>query len=179
MERYVPAIARFLRERPVPVHHVRYEDLVQDPETEVEKICRFAALPFEPGMIDYGESGRSQESVRGLGDPTAVAKQSRPTTGSLSKWAEQLTGEADKVAQCQRILTSLLDEDLETWGYDRRAIAAELDAIDLGGAGRKKPSLTRYRLERMVVTRLRKNIHRNALGRLVGKVRWACDVLLR
>ena len=179
MERYVPAIARFLRERPVPVHHVRYEDLVQNPETEVEKICTFAGLPFEPGMIDYGESGGAQESARGLGDPLTVAKHSRPTTQSLAKWAEQLTGEADKVAQCQRILAGLLDEDLETWGYDRRAIAAELDAIDLGGAGRARPSLTRYRLERMVVTRLRKNIHHNALGRLVGKVRWACDLLLR
>lgn len=179
LERYVPAIARFLRERPVPVHHVRYEELVQNPETEVEEICRFAGLPFEPEMIDYGERGGAQQSARGLGDPVAVAKQSRPTTGSLSKWAEQLTGEADKVAQCQRILASLLDEDLETWGYYRRAIEAELDAIDLGGARRTRPSLTRYGLERMVVTRLRRNLHRNALGRLVRRIRWACDVLLR
>ena len=179
MERYVPAIARFLRERPVPIHHVRYEELVQNPEAEVGKICSFAGLPFEPGMIDYGERGGAQDSARGLGDPTTVAKQSRPTTGSLSKWTEQLTGKADKVALCQRILASLHDEDLETWGYDRRAIAAELAAIDLGGARKKKPSLTRYSLERMVTIRLRRNIHHNALGRIVRKVRWACDILLR
>ena len=62
---------------------------------------------------------------------------------------------------------------------EAESIAAELDAIDLGGTPQKKPSLTRYSLERRVATRLRKNIHHNALGRLVRKVRWACDVLLR
>jgi len=179
LERYVPAIARFLRERPAPVHHVRYEELVQHPEAEVEKICSFAGLPFEPDMIDYGEQGGAQESARGLGDPVAVAKQSRPTTESLSKWAEQLTGKPEMLTQCQRILAGLSDEDLESWGYARRAIATELDAIDLGGAPRKKPRLTRYSLERRIVTRLRKNIHHNALGRLIGKLRRACDVLLR
>lgn len=179
LERYVPAIARFLRERPVPIHHVRYEELVQNPESEVEKICQFAGLEFDPGIVDYGNRGGDKESARGLGDPMTVAKQSRPTTGSLSKWAEQLTGQPDKVAQCQRILASLTDEDLETWGYDRHAIATELEAVDPGGQPRKKPALTRYNLERRLVTRLRKNIHHNALGRLVRKIRWACDVLLR
>lgn len=179
LERYVPAIARFLRERPVPLHHVRYEELVRNPESEVQAICEFAELRFEPEMIDYGERGGAQQSARGLGDPVAVAKQSRPTTESLSKWARQLTGNAEKVAQCRRILASLLDEDLQTWGYDRRSIAADLDAIDLAGARPKKPSLTRYGLERRVATRLRRNIHHNALGRLVRRIRWACDVLLR
>jgi len=179
LERYVPAIARFLRERPVPIHHVRYEDLVRNPAAEVQAICDFAGLPFEPEMIDYGERGGAQQSARGLGDPVAVAKQSRPTTESLSKWAAQLTGEPEKVAQCQRILAGLLDEDLASWGYDRQAIASELDAIDLAGVRASKPSLTRYALERRAVTVLRKNIHRNALGRLVRRVRWACDVLLR
>ena len=179
LERYVPAIARFLRERPAPVHHVHYEELVQSPEAEVEKICSFAGLPFEPDMIDYGKQGSAQESARGLGDPVAVSRQSRPTTGSLSKWGQQLTGKAEMVSQCQHILANLLDEDLESWGYERRAIAAELDAIDLGGARQKKPSLTRYSLERKVATRLRKNIHHNALGRLVRRIRSACDVLLR
>ena len=32
LERFVPAIARFLRERPVPIPPLRYEDLVSEPE---------------------------------------------------------------------------------------------------------------------------------------------------
>ena len=39
--------ARFLREQPVPLHHVRYEDLVREPEAGMEAICGFAGLDFE------------------------------------------------------------------------------------------------------------------------------------
>ncbi len=180
LERYVPAIARFLRERPAPVCHVRYEDLVKDPETEVARICSFAGLPFEPDMIDYGKKPEgAKESARGLGDPMTVAKQSRPTTASLDKWTEALSGQPAKIAQCQEILASLADEDLETWGYTRGDLEAELAGIDPGGPRKPRPKLTRYRLERLAVTRLRKNIHHNALGALLRRIRWACDVLLR
>ena len=41
LNRYVPAIARFLRERPVPMIHVRYEDLVQAPTPTLTAICSF------------------------------------------------------------------------------------------------------------------------------------------
>jgi hypothetical protein len=179
LERYVPAMARFLRERPVPIHHVRYEELVQDPETEMAKLCAFAGLPFEPEMIDYGKRGGAQESARGLGDPMTVAKQSRPTTQSLSKWTEELSGEPGKIEQYRQILAALSDEDLETWGYARKDIAADLAAIDPAGARKPRAALSRYRLERLVVTRLRRNIHQNALGRLVRRIRFACDVLMR
>jgi hypothetical protein len=180
LERYVPAIARFLREHPAPICHVRYEQIVQNPETEMARICEFAGLPFEPDMIEYGRRPEgSKESARGLGDPMTVAKQSRPTTESLSKWAEELSGEPDKIAQYRRILASLTDDDLETWGYSRSDIETELEAIDPAGPRKPRPSLTRYSLERRVITRLRRNIHHNALGALVRRIRLACDVLLR
>ncbi len=180
LERYVPAIARFLRERPVPALHLRYEDLVSDPERELARLCEHVGLPFEPDMIDYGKKPEgAKESARGLGDPVGVAKHSRPTTDSLSKWSEALGGQPAKIAQCQEILARLSDADLETWGYRRSDIDAELAAIDPGGPRKPAPKLTRYRLERAVVTRLRRNIHRNALGALVRRIRWACDVLLR
>ena len=71
----------------------------------------------------------------------------------------------------------LLDADLETWGYRRADLAAELDAISpRPGPSRK---LDRFALERRVLGRLRKNIHHNALGRVVRRIRFICDVLLR
>lgn len=33
---------------------VRYEDLLRDPTTEVQRICTFADLPFEPAMLNGG-----------------------------------------------------------------------------------------------------------------------------
>ena len=150
------------------------------PEDELRRICDFAGLAFEPGMVNYGDQpGAAVTTDRALGDPVTVAREQRPTTKSLAKWTGDLAGEPAKVDQCRRILASLLDEDLATWGYSRPQIEAELDAVDVGGAPRPRPRLTRYGLERKLLILLRRNIHHYALGRLVRRLRNACDVLLR
>jgi hypothetical protein len=180
LERYVPAVARFLREAPVPICHVRYEALVEDPASHMQRICDFAGLAFEPGMVDYGERDEGQrETARGLGDPITVSKQMRPTTSSVTKWTGDLSGQPAKIEQAARIVARLLDEDLATWGFSRAELQAQLDAIDRGGPVKRRPGLTRYTLERKLVVLLRRNIHHNALGRLVRRIRFACDVLLR
>ncbi len=180
MERYVPAIARFLRERPVDLHHVRYEEMVSDPEAHMEKLCAYLEVPFEPGMVNYGDqAGSSKSATRGLGDPMTVAKESRPTTASLAKWARDMSGRPDKVAQCEEILSALLDEDLETWGVTRKEVQAQLSDIDLQGQPQKRPKATRHTLERKLLVTLRRNIHHNVLGKWVKQVRNICDVLLR
>jgi len=180
LERYVPAIARFLREPPVPLCHVRYEDLVSRPADEMQRICAFAGLEYEPGMVEYGggDEGRSP-AARGLGDPITVAREKRPTTRSVERWAQDMAGDPGKVEQAERILASLTDEDLETWGYARADLAASLAAVDTGATRRKSGALTRHRIERKLLVFLRRNIHRNAFGRLVRRIRFACDVLLR
>lgn len=181
LERYAPAIARFLREQSVPFHRVRYENLVQEPEENARQICAFLGIEFEPDMVDYGSAPNARgESTRGLGDPTNVARQSRPTTDSLSKWARAATGQPERVALYQEILARLADEDLETWGFARADIARELAAIDLAGKPAPRPKLTRYALERRVLVGIRRRIRPdNGLGQLVKKVREVCDVLLR
>lgn len=181
LERYVPAIARFLREQSVPFHRVRYENLVQEPEENARQICAFLGIEFEPDMVDYGSAPNARgESTRGLGDPTNVARQSRPTTDSLSKWARAATGQPERVALYQEILARLADEDLETWGFARADVARELAAIDLAGKPAPRPKLTRYALERRVLVGIRRRIRPdNGLGQLVKKVREVCDVLLR
>lgn len=179
MERYVPAIARFLRAAPAPICHVQYEALVQDPETHVARICDFIGVPFEPGMVNYGEQGKQETAARGLGDPMTVARETRPTTASLDKWARKLTGQPNKVAQCQSILASLDPEDVATWGYDSKRIAQELAAIDLDGKPAARPGLSRHTLERRLLIAIRRRVGDNALGRLIRKVREVCDVLLR
>lgn len=180
LERYVPAIARFLRERPMPYCHVRYEDLVADPDTHVRRICDFAGLDFDPGMIEYGDRPEGQQrAVDGLGDPITVAKETRPTTKSVEKWTSDMAGNPDSVALARRILDSLLDEDLATWGYSRRELTRQLDSVDVDGARPRRSPLTRYTAQRKLLVLLRRNIHHNAFGRLIRKLRTACDVLLR
>ena len=181
LERYVPAISRFLRTAKVPIHHVQYEDLVREPEDHARAIADFLRLEFEPGMVDYGQTADGpRASTRGLGDPTTVSKETRPTTGSLSKWARAATGRPERVGLYREILARLADEDLQTWGYSREEISRELDSIDLEGRPAPRPRLTRYALERRVLVALRRRIRPDTgLGRLVRRVREVCDVLLR
>jgi hypothetical protein len=180
LERYVPAIARFLRAREVPLHPVRYEALVSDPGQVGQGICAFLGLEWDPRIVEYGREAKAPAPAsRGLGDPITVSRETRPTTRSLAKWTLDLAGRPARIEQAQRILASLLDPDLEAWGYSRAELERELAAIDPAVPPPPAAALTRYRLERKLLVRMRRNIHQNAFGRLVRRVRRVCDVLLR
>lgn len=178
LERYVPAIGRFLRERPVPLLQLHYEELVREPEREMRRTCEFLGIEFEPGMVEYGREAPAHKAAAGLGDPITVARETRPTTRSVAKWAEEMGRTPGALAQAARILDALPDEDLETWGHPRAAIQAQLAAAPEGGDPKRRP-WSRYALQRRLLVRLRRNIHHNAFGRLVRRIRFACDVLLR
>jgi Sulfotransferase family len=47
-------------------HTVRYEDLAADPEAETKKLCAYLGVPWEAGMLDYGQTERRFKA--GLGD---------------------------------------------------------------------------------------------------------------
>lgn len=180
LERYVPAMSRFLRETRVDHYHMRYEELVQAPGEEMQRLCKYLDLPFEENMVEYGRSeGGQTESKRGLGDPVTVSKESRPTTTSVARWVDDYAGQVEGLALAHQILVKLTDEDLGTWGFSRADIEADLARVDTGATPRRTRPLTRYALERWLIVRLRRNIHHNALGRLLRKVREACDILLR
>ncbi len=180
LERYVPAIARFLREAPVPFHHLQYEKMVAAPEQEMAAVCEFLDLPFEPGMVDYGDhQDGATPAARGLGDPVTVAQETRPTTGSVGKWAGALSSNPARLAQCREIMARLTDGDLETWGYPAAELRQALTEIEPTAAGPSRAKLTRHALERRLLVTARRNIHQNALGRLVRSIRSICDVLLR
>jgi hypothetical protein len=180
LERYVPAIARFLRDATVPRHHLRYEELVTEPERQMRSLCDFLGIEFEQGMVEYGssESGRSEAS-RGLGDPVTVAREQRPTTDQLDRWTRDLAGNGPGIDQAEQILARLLDDDLASWGFERASLADELAGIARDAPPRRSRRLNRYALERWLLVALRRNIHHNAFGRLVRRVRGLCDVLLR
>lgn len=178
LNRYVPAMARFLRERPVPLIQVGYEQLVQHPTDEMRRVFEFLGLPFEAGAIEYGEH---EHDTKGLGDPLGVKQHSRPVTDSVEKWATELVAEPAKLAIVRDMIATIDDADLQIWGFPR---ASFFDPVERAarGAGRqltKPPLLDRFRLERKVLVMLRRNIHRNAFGRLVRRTRMLCDVLLR
>ena len=166
-----------LREKPVDFEHVRYEDFVADPEKGFRSICTYLGLPFEASAIDYQNSG---EKFEGLGDPTGVEQHGRPVTSSVGSWAAEIAAVPETLALVRQLVDGLDPADLETLGYPRDEILAQLDQTQGAGAKpRKRSAPLRYSLQRKTLVRLRKNIHHNALGRILKKLRFALDVVLR
>ena len=172
LDRYVPAIARFLRDTDVPKVHVRYEDLVEDPDGQMSEVFAFLGLEHEPDAIEYGKHKHIKKS---FGDPN-VDSQSRPTTRSVAKWKAELANNPEARKMAEAIVAGLDGHDVATLGYDK---ATFFD--DLHGEGGKTPRkrINAYRVQRRVLLKLRTNIHENQFGRAVKAVRYYCDVLLR
>lgn len=176
LERYIPAMARFLRDRRVPMTHVGYEALVREPAREIERLFAFLGLPNEPDAVEYGKRFRSK---KGPGDPISVEQHDRPVTDSLDKWAAELCGDASKLGLAREMVAKLDRADLMTWGYDPARLFDALQAA--GGTAPPPPPRVRngYTLQRRVMLALKKDIHTRPHGRMVRRIRYYCDVLLR
>jgi hypothetical protein len=179
LNRYVPAIARFLREGAVPHTVVRYETLVRQPEEEMRRVFAFLGLPFEADTIEYG---KHEFEGRGLGDPVTVDRQTRPVTDSVERWAEELAREPAKLRIVEAMVETIPDEDLITWGFPRASLFAPVEAARARGqfAPPRRLPLDRFRIERKLLRWARATVHRVPLAeKLVRQVRLLCDVLLR
>jgi len=176
LARYVPALARMLRERPVPFVHVKYEELVREPETHFRRVCDHLGIPLEAEAIAYGEKG---DAPGGLGDPTGVARHTRPVTSSVSRWAAEIAAKPATLALVSKLVDELDPADLETLGYPRAGIVEQLEAARGAPVPLKREAPTRYALERKLLVALRRNIHHNRLGRVLKRLRFALDVVLR
>ncbi|MCP4808994.1 MAG: sulfotransferase [Proteobacteria bacterium] len=183
LARYVPAQADFLRTATVPFVHVKYEDIVANPEAQLKRIYDHIGIPHEPDSANYGNKKPAVEG--GLGDPIGVGKHNRPVTSSLEKWARHAAADPSRVGVLREMIGALDPEDIRTIGYEPETLFEPLDRVDVEAAKKhaleqaKKDTWDRYKIQRRVLVMLRKNIHHNALGQLVKKARFFCDVLLR
>ncbi|HYD48998.1 MAG TPA: sulfotransferase [Terriglobales bacterium] len=175
LNRYIPPMAALLRERPVPLEHVRYEQLVMQPENEMRRLCRFLSLEFEPAMVEYGTQ---QLEGQGLGDPLTVNRQQRPVTDSIERWAPELARSSEKLALVREMLDAIDDRDLEAWGTPRPTLWQPLQAAGAAGED-NRIRWNRFLLQRKLLVWLRRDIHQRSHGRWIKRIRDACDILLR
>lgn len=175
VERYVPAMAKMLRDASVPLLQVGYENLVREPNAELARIFAFLDLPHDEGAVNYG---KRFEAKAGMGDPIGVKKHDRPTTDSIEKWIAELQEDREKLALAQRIIAALSPDDLAVWGYAKDDVFAPLS--QRGGTPPPKPPLfNKYVFQRRVMLALKKDIAKRPHGRLIKRVKYYCDVLLR
>jgi hypothetical protein len=173
LERYVPAMARFLEERPVPLCHVAYEDLVANPERELERVFAYLGLEHQPEAVDYGKGPGMK---KGMGDPITVQKHSRPVTDSVEKWAAELAADPAKLELAARMIDAIDPAHLATWRWPRERV---FEAVSRAGGEPPTPTRNSYTFQRRVMLALKKDIHRRPHGELVRRLKYYCDVLLR
>lgn len=177
LERYVPAIAKFLRDRRVGMHHVVYERLVADPDTQLRAVFGFLGVEHEPQAVNYGER---EHAEKGLGDPIGVGRHTRPTTASVDKWAVEIASDPARLALCRSIVERLDPDHLALWGHPLEGFWQPLERAGSSGLKPKPKKLDRYRLERKAIVTLRRRVQRMpVLRRLLERMRLGADVLLR
>ena len=101
----------------VRYHELRYEALVAEPEREVRAVCAFAALEFDPAMLDYvgqTDSARKAHQQR-LNEP--------PRSGVRDWRAEMSPSDRRAFEDVAGGLLGELGYDVETRGTGRRKLA--------------------------------------------------------
>mgnify|MGYP001600391271 CR=1 FL=1 len=176
IERYVPAMARFLRQTEVPFVHVKYEDLVTTPEATLERICAYLDIPYEPEALDYK---RKEVAGKGLGDPVGVKKHDRPVASSKETWAAELAANRDRFEIVARQVAHCEPADLATWGYPLDGFWKAMEEADPAAYKKRKIEMDRFQRQRMVLRWLRRTAKNGALGGGLNKLRFAANVILR
>jgi Sulfotransferase family len=96
---------------------VRYEDLLDDAEGELRRLCSFVDLPYDDAMPRYYE--RIPEMIIGTGEHRKLSK---PPTKGLRDWRQALS--AGEAAAFDAVAGSALD----AFGYERAAVPASRGA---------------------------------------------------
>jgi hypothetical protein len=87
-----------------------YERLVAEPEQELEKLCSFISVSFQPSMLEYGSRSRNEVQSRAERYNPHVT---RPPTAGVRSWEEQMP--PFQVAIFEAVAGELLQE----MGYER------------------------------------------------------------
>ncbi|GBF80328.1 sulfotransferase family protein [Aphanothece sacrum] len=66
---------------------LRYESLLSNPSAEIEKVCCFLNLSFEPEIVSYGNYDSEKWQ---FGDQSLIQCQTKPSSDNLDRWQQDL-----------------------------------------------------------------------------------------
>lgn len=102
---------------------VRFEDLVNDPQPELRRLCSDLDLPFVEAMVHPFTGARPTR-----GDVWGMDRYGSLSREPLDKWRDTLAGPVRK-AWSRRYLSWLGAERLTRMGYDLHELSGELEAL--------------------------------------------------
>jgi len=184
VNRYVPAIAHVLREPPRHLCHVDYAQLTREPDAQLARLFAFLELDHQPDAVNYGDHFRHAPQSHGMrGDPYTVNHQRRPVASAVASWCHELGTNAKARAVASQIVAALDPDDLRTWGFEHAELVRNVAAVALAAPAvsrpTPKPGNRSYRLQRRILLALKKDIRRRPHGRVIERIRYYCNVLLR
>ena len=137
---HVRAGRRFGEAIPGRYTEVRYEDLLDDPQRELEKLCGFLELGFEGQLLDY--QSKAEATAATYVGPDVHANLRKPLSKGLRDWRRDVS--ASELAVLQRLGGSTLAD----FGYETTALPsgpAGLKVAALAAAAEARFQATRYR----------------------------------
>ncbi len=115
-----------LKKHPDRSLKINYETLVEEPEENLEKICKFLGVSYSPTMINYSQRA---EPGWNFGDPTGVFKENRPVLNSIESWRKGFKNREEKIIAVSYI-HALGSKIINNMGYDYEtfvSIAQEME----------------------------------------------------
>ncbi|WP_448415322.1 sulfotransferase [Limnohabitans sp.] len=83
---YADLMAHFAQVLPGRVHHMRYENLVENTESEIRRLLAYCGLPFEEGCLRYWETERAVQT------PSSEQVRQPIYKGSVDVWRHYAEG---------------------------------------------------------------------------------------
>ena len=176
LERFVPAIASLVRTQDPRLCIVKYEDLVQEPEAQIERLMRHLELGYEPSQIEYGQH---QHITKSYGDPFGVHQHQKPVTDSKERWVNTVHTDASARQALERSLGGLSDEDLKSYGYPRETLFDALRNVSSTSTAVIPKGNLSYKLQRQVFMALKTSAKQPLVYKGLSQLRYVCDVVLR
>lgn len=153
MAAMIPASKR--RDR--AIHRLRYEDLVRNPHSELERLFRFLDLTYPPDITEH--FGQIHLAGR-YGDQPAGGHRERLRRTSPDSWAESFNSPLRR-RWARRYLAWLGDERLEQLGYRREELLRRLPRRGWGRPYRDLVDMSKGELRQALRNRI---LHRHAPG---------------
>ncbi|MCZ6605597.1 MAG: sulfotransferase, partial [Alphaproteobacteria bacterium] len=113
---------------PERYRQIRYEDLVQDPESVLNSLCDWLGMGFEPGMLDYHKTAQAQITRKRRGPKSSVGL---PVDRKLMhKWKQNISprDHASIIRQAGSLL-SYLDYDVPELSPRQRRDLARIETV--------------------------------------------------